>query len=310
MPGTTTFSVDAASAGVRLDAFVAGALAISAAGARRLIAAGAVRVDGKRAAKGARVAVGARIEIAAAAATTKDGGRSPPLPDPELGRALRVIHEDADLVAVDKPSGMPSHPLRPGERGTVANALVARYPECAGAAPDAREGGLGHRLDTATSGVLVAARSRAAWEGLRRALGAADCEKRYLAEVEGAPPAAGEITAPIGRRGRHGGTVRVDGGRNPLPAETRWTVLAQGSATALVEARLRSGRPHQVRAHLAAAGHPIVGDDRYGGGGAVAAACPQLRLHAAGVRLTHPVTGAALVIEAPRPAWAAAFEGR
>src|SRR5262249_12370198 len=102
-------------------------------------------------------------------------------PDPTV--AVAWLHVDEALVAVAKPAGVPSHPLQAGERGTAANAIVARFPECAEASPDAREGGLGHRLDNETSGVLLAARSRAAWEGLRAALRAPACEKTYLAEV-------------------------------------------------------------------------------------------------------------------------------
>jgi 23S rRNA pseudouridine1911/1915/1917 synthase len=224
-----------------------------------------------------------------------------------------VIYEDEHLVAIDKPPGVPSHPLRVGERGTVANGIVARFPSCADASPNPLEGGLGHRLDTATSGVLIAARSRDVWTGLRSALGAADCEKRYLCEVWGAPPHTGRIDAPIGRNGRRGRSVRVGAGRQPQPAETEWRVVGRGPGTALLEARLHAGRPHQVRAHLASAGFPIVGDDRYGGVGAIEAIAGQpdggppsqrLHLHAAMVRFRHPVTREVMTIEAPSPNWA------
>jgi 23S rRNA pseudouridine1911/1915/1917 synthase len=315
-----SFKVDAASAGTRLDAFIARRLGIAAAAARRLIAGGAVRVDGRRAAKGARLDAGSVVGVAADGTRGGEGPRV--VPAPEL--ALTVLYEDPHLVAVDKPAGMPSHPLHAGERGTAANAIVARYPECAAAARDPREGGLGHRLDTATSGVLLAARTRAAWEALRRALAAPGCEKRYLAEVWGTPPPHGTATAPIGRRGRRTGRVRVGGGRQMQSAETEWTVVATRGATTLLEVRLHAGRRHQVRAHLAAAGYPIVGDDRYGGsaaapaapaapgapgssGAPAAPAASGLRLHAAEVRLAHPVTGAALTIRAPAPAWVAPF---
>jgi 23S rRNA pseudouridine1911/1915/1917 synthase len=239
---------------------------------------------------------------------------------PDQAVELVVIYEDPYLVAIDKPAGMAAHPLVAGEMGTAANGIVARFPECASASPDPREGGLGHRLDTATSGVLIAARSRLAWNGLRRALGDENCEKRYLCEVWGVPESEGRIAADIGRRGRRGGVVRTDGGgRRPLPAETRWTVLLRGAETALIEARLHSGRPHQVRAHFAKAGFPIVGDDRYGGVRTADAterlapdrsgvgSRPGLRLHAVSVHLRHPMTGAELLIEAPHPAWALGF---
>jgi 23S rRNA pseudouridine1911/1915/1917 synthase len=210
------------------------------------------------------------------------------------------LHVDDALVAIDKPAGVPSHPLRAGELGTAANAIVARFPECEAASPDAREGGLGHRLDNETSGVLLAGRSRAAWEGLRAALRAPTCVKTYLAEVVGEPPDEGAATAPIGRAGRRGGRVRVGAGRAPLAARTDWKVIERRGATTLVRARLHAGRAHQVRAHLADAGFPIVGDAIYGR----AAAGAPLHLHALAVHLRHPTTGAPLLIEAPPPAWA------
>src|SRR5262249_44659513 len=99
------------------------------------------------------------------------------LPDASL--AIVLLHADEALVAVDKPPGVPSHPLRAGELGTAANAIVARFPECASASPDPREGGLAHRLDTETGGVLVAARGREVWSKVRAALAAPDCVKTY-----------------------------------------------------------------------------------------------------------------------------------
>jgi len=299
--GEEDHTVAAEDTGSRLDAFVSRRRQVSVGEARRWIAAGQVRVDGRRLAKGTPVTTGAHVTIAAPA--------DPPLAADGSG-AVAFIYEDGSLIAIDKPAGMPSHPLRAGERGTAANVIVARYPECAAASEDAREGGLGHRLDTATSGVLVAARDRATWVALRAALAAADCQKLYLAKVSGQPPDEGRIALPIGRRGRRGGTVRLDGGRNPLPAETRWRVLSRDAETALVEARLHAGRAHQVRAHLASSGFPIVGDDRYDDrhhqretGEA------RLHLHAAAVSFTHPVTGKPLTIEAPPPAWAHSEQG-
>jgi 23S rRNA pseudouridine1911/1915/1917 synthase len=232
-----------------------------------------------------------------------------------------VLHEDAALVAIAKPAGVPSHPLAPGQRGTAANAIVARWPECAGASPDAREGGLVHRLDTGTSGVLIAARAAGVWPALRAALTADDCEKTYLAEVVGAPPDTGVESMPIGRVGRRGGRVRVGGGRQPMAAETAWRVIERRADTAIVRVTLSAGRHHQVRAHLAAAGWPIVGDRRYGEGGGHehvdededededenrdgARGGESMHLHAAAVRFRHPVSGDTILIEAPPPDWA------
>ncbi|MEO7669984.1 MAG: RluA family pseudouridine synthase, partial [Polyangia bacterium] len=293
--------------GVRLDTFVGRGAGISATAARRLIEKGLVRVNGQNAAKGTRLSAGMSVEVAGGAITQPIAGALV-LPDPAL--SITVVYEDQNVVAIDKPAGIPSHPLRSGERGTAANALVARFPDCASASIDPREGGLGHRLDTGTSGVLIAARNRQAWLALRRSLGANDCEKSYLCEVWGRPAETGSIDAEIGRHGRRGRIVRVGGGgRQPRPAETSWRVLGWTARSALVEARLHAGRAHQVRAHLAAAGFPLVGDDRYGTveavvAGSTSAGLPRLHLHAAAVRFRHPVTGAILEISAPAPDWA------
>lgn len=284
-------------------------MGVSAAAARRMIEEGLVRVvGGHPGAKGTRLPASCVVEIASYVLMP-----AVVLPDAEL--EVAVIYLDDHLVAIDKPAGVPSHPLKPGEMGTAANAIVARFPECAGASLDPREGGLGHRLDTATSGVLIAARSRNAWITLRRALASEDCEKRYLCEVLGMPEPVGRVDADIGRSGRRGRAVRVGGaGRQPRAAQTSWTVLARGPHTTLLEARLHAGRAHQVRAHLSSAGFPIVGDDRYGGmsqdsgggsSGDTGEGPPRLHLHAAAVHFTYPLTVAAapLVITAPHPPW-------
>ena len=296
-------------AGQRIDHAVAAAVpGLSVAAARRLLLAGAVRVDGRRPRKGAKIGAdgaGAALEIDDAAlaglARVDRTARQAIAPDPRL--AVTVVFEDAALVAIAKPAGLPSHPLAPGQLGTAANAIAARFPECAVASPDPREGGLVHRLDTGTSGVLVAARSAAVWHALRAALSGDDCEKVYLAEVAGAPTGSGIETAPIGRVGRRGGRVRVGGGRQPMEAETAWDVIERRGATALLRVRLSAGRHHQVRAHLAAAGFPIVGDTRYGAPGE-ADGEERLRLHAESVRFQHPVSGETILIEAPPPEWA------
>jgi 23S rRNA pseudouridine1911/1915/1917 synthase len=292
------FRVAPDQAGARVDRFVASALpGLSVAAARRLVDGGAVKVDGRRAKKGAHLAAGQTIEIDDARGALAGPNARAVRADSAL--PLTVLVVDEAFVAVDKPAGLPSHPQAAGEIGTAANALVARFPECASASPDPREGGLVHRLDRGTSGVLIAARSAAAWSGLRAALSRTDGEKTYLAEVVGAPADTGASDAPIGRVGRRGARVRTDGGgRNPLPAHTTWEAIARRPATTLVRVHLSKGRAHQVRAHLAAAGHPIVGDDLYGGGDG------DLHLHAASVRFVHPTTGRQILIEAPPPAWA------
>lgn len=291
--------VGAASAGLRLETFVARAAGTSVGRARRGIADGLVRLDGRLARKGLRLRAGQTVAI-----DPELGGAQAIVPDPDA--PLEVLYSDGALVAVNKPAGVATHPLRPGERGTLANALVARFPECAAAGADAREAGLGHRLDRGTSGVLIAARSPEAWRKLRAALRAPDCRKGYLAEVAGTAPADGWIDAAIGRRGRRGSRVVLGGGRAPQASLTAFVRLgiSPDRKRSLVRAELHVGRTHQVRAHLASAGHPIVGDAVYGGPPA-----PSLHLHAERVVVRHPTTGEALTISASAPGWAEPYLG-
>ncbi len=289
----------------RLDAAVARLRSVSLRRARELIAAGAVKVGGqieKR--KGLRVADPHTVEIEGAA----DEGGVPPAILVARPIPLDVLYEDASLIAVNKPAGMPSHPLRAGEGDTVASGIVARFPECAAASADAREGGLAHRLDHGTSGVLIAARSRAAWTALRMALSEGRCEKSYLAEVVGVPSTREVITAPIGRGGPRGGKARIGTGRDPLPAYTSFDRVEDRGGTALVRATLSSGRPHQVRVHLAHLGFPVLGDELYGNEETMRVARERavtgFRLHAERVSFVHPVSGERTVIEAPPPEWA------
>ncbi|MGZ3442698.1 MAG: RluA family pseudouridine synthase [Polyangia bacterium] len=281
--------------GARLDQWLARALDCSRKEAQRLIDDGGVRVDGARAAKGMRVAAGAEVRVAHAPPRDED---KRPAPEPDA--PLVVLHVDDAIVAVAKPAGIPTHPLRAGERGTLANALVARFAECALVADDAREGGVAHRLDTETSGVVIAARTRAAWQALRRAFGDGAVHKEYLALVAGAPPPHGSIDLPLAHAGRR---IRIAGDRDldALSATTDYETLARGDGVALVRARSSSGRMHQIRVHLAHLGHPLVGDALYGGPPPVAGTRGHF-LHAAAIDFPHPSTGARTRIEAPLPA--------
>ena len=288
--------VEGPTAGARLDHALAALIGISHAAARRLVEAGAVQRNGRRAAKGARVLAGDRITVAGALPTAE--GLSP-RPQPEL--PLTTLLVDEDVVVVDKPAGVASHPLRAGERGTLAGALVGRYPECAGASVDPREAGLCHRLDTGTSGVLLAARHRVAWQALRDAFGGGRADKEYVALVGGQVLRPGQVDRAL--RHAPGDARRVecvdDDAPGALPARTAYAPLSRGPAFSLVRASTSTGRLHQVRAHLAAAGHPIVGDALYGGA-AVEGAGPGFYLHAARLRIPHPRRGL-LDVSAPLP---------
>lgn len=248
---------------------------------------GCVRVRGKRARKGDRVAPGDRIELTREPVT---GDARRPLPDPSV--VLDVIVERPELIAIAKPAGLPSQPLRAGELGTAANGLAARFPECAALGDDPRDGGLVHRLDIGTSGVLVAARTPDAYRALRDAFGAGLVDKQYLAITDG-QPVSRSCDAPLAQRGKRAAVDHTDG----LAAYTAFTVVARAPAHTLVRCDAQTGRMHQVRAHLAHVGAPITGDERYGG--APLAGHPGFFLHAE--RLVLPLADR-LTIEAPVPA--------
>jgi 23S rRNA pseudouridine1911/1915/1917 synthase len=253
-----------------------------------LFAAGAVEVDGARARKGDLVGPGSQVTLREA----PDPALAP-VAQPEL--LLEVLHVDAALVAVAKPAGLPSQPLRAGETGTVANALVARFPECAAAGRDPREAGLVHRLDRGTSGALIAARDAATWQTLRRAFAGGEVEKRYLALVAGAV-GDGSCDAPLRQVGRRAVLARADS-TAALPAATGWRAIAAGPGVTLLAVTAATGRMHQVRAHLAHIGAPITGDTLYGG--APLPGHDGFFLHAASITL--PLGRETLVADAPLP---------
>ena len=286
--GRRSLEVPADAAGMRVDVWLAGALELPRARVKELLERGAVRIGGRPPRKGDRTVAGTRVEV------TLPDEDPRPVPQPEL--PLSVIHLDPQLVAVDKPAGMPSHPLQPGERGTVVNALVARHPECAEASADPREGGLVHRLDTLTSGVLLAARTAEAWRALREAFSGRQVDKRYLAVVTGPVADEGEIDLPLRHRGDHVEPAMAGGGREAL---TDFRVLSRAADASLLEVRIHTGVLHQIRAHLAAIGAPVLGDTDYGG--RPLPGVDRFFLHAARLGFSHPATGSRLEITAPLP---------
>ena len=182
MPEQRSFVVTGPDAAMRLDHYLrerVSGLSLSRRQLMSLFQAGHVRVNGRLASKGTRVQSGDRIELAGIPAETG--------PEADDDLPLRIIYEDSQLIAVDKPAGIPSHALRAGERGTVVSALLARYPELRGVGYRELESGLLHRLDGDTSGLLLAARDQATFETLRAAHERGEFEKRYLALVRGRP---------------------------------------------------------------------------------------------------------------------------
>jgi 23S rRNA pseudouridine1911/1915/1917 synthase len=217
------------------------------------------------------------------------------------GDDLPLVHVDDDVIVVDKPAGLVVHPGAGQSTGTLAQALLGRFPDLAGTG-DPERPGIVHRLDKGTSGLLVVARSPAAYTSLVAQLAARSVDRRYLALAVGTVETdAGTIDAPVGRRSTDRTRMAVvAGGR---PARTHYRVLArytEPAAATLVECKLETGRTHQVRVHLAAIGHPVVGDSRYGGGRQT---IPVDRpfLHAAELAFYHPTSGARCRFESPLP---------
>jgi 23S rRNA pseudouridine1911/1915/1917 synthase len=253
---------------------------------------GSVRIAGKRARKGDRVTTGTTIELAREPTGKAD---LRPVADPAAAERIAILLERPDVVAIAKPAGMPTQPLRAGELGTVANALAARFPECAGLGDDStgdrRDGGVAHRLDIGTSGVVIAGRTADAYRMLRGLFGAGSADKTYLAITCGRPVSR-ECDASLAQRGKRVVVDEADG----LTAHTDFEVASASPTHALVRCTARSGRMHQVRAHLAHVGAPILGDVLYGG--EPLGDDPGFFLHAARVELP---LAPPLVVEAPVP---------
>ena len=181
---------------IRLDKALVELLGLSRARAKKLLDDDAVRVNGRRSKKGLDVVAGDVIEVKEGAAESTDT-QQPPAPQADL--PVRVVHEDANVVVVDKPAGMASHPLQAGETGTVANFLAAKFPACLQANPEAlREAGLVHRLDRDTSGVIVIAKRRSVASALGKLFATRHVRKTYWAVVKGVPkPAQGRIDVAL-----------------------------------------------------------------------------------------------------------------
>jgi len=283
--------------GRRLDVFLAERIKIlTRSQIRKLIDEGAVRVGGTARRAGWKLRAGETVVF--------DFEVPGPVGLAPEAIPLKILYADEDVVVLDKPAGLVVHPGAGNASGTLANALLYHFPETASAGPADRPG-IVHRLDKDTSGVMVAARTAAAYESLVGQFRRKDVQKTYLGLVWGRIAAPeGRIIWPIGRHVTEGRKISVRT-RHPKDAETFFKVIRIFRDVTLLEIRPVTGRTHQIRVHLAAAGHPMAGDALYGRKKS-AKKFPRLFLHAHTISFLHPRTGERLTFASELPAELAA----
>ncbi len=291
--------------GERLDAGLARLLGLSRTRAAELAAAGLVSVDGASAAKSDRLTAGAWLEVVLPVPATAEGAGAPSDADRAATAGLVVVHDDEDVVVVDKPVGVAAHPS-PGWTGaTVVGVLAAAGYRVATSGAAERQGVV-HRLDVGTSGLMVVAKTEHAYAVLKDAFRERTVEKTYHALVQGHPdPTSGTIDAPIARHPtadhRFAVVSAQAGGRDSV---THYETLEAFAAASLLRVGLETGRTHQIRVHFSALRHPCVGDLTYGADPRLAQRLGVARqwLHAKELAFTHPGTGSWLHLESGYPA--------
>ncbi len=275
--------------GERVDRAVALLTGWSRNAVREMVERGDVLVDGAPATRSSRLVAGATLEWRGEPAVA-------PAPGPEPDVEFSVVYSDDAVIVVDKPAGLVVHPGAGHPHGTLVGGLLAQF-DLAGVGDPMRPGVV-HRLDRETSGLLVVARTAHAYDELVAALATHTVARRYVAVVRGIPSATrGTVDAPIGRSPRSPTRMAVrTGGRE---ARTHYEVVEQFADTARLAVELETGRTHQIRVHLAAIDHPVLGDTVYG---QVDVRVARPFLHAAELEFTHPVTGEAMAFASPLPA--------
>jgi 23S rRNA pseudouridine1911/1915/1917 synthase len=303
-------SVPAPSRGERLDRFLARAQTdLSRSRLQALIRDGRVHVNGLPGRASQRLNGGDDVRLEIPAPVARPGVEPEPLP-------LAIVFEDDDLMVVDKPSGLVVHPGAGVERGTLVNALLHHAPSIRHVGGAGRPG-IVHRLDKDTSGLMVVAKSERAHRALVEAMRQRSVRRGYWALVWGAPRADhGSVSTLLGRDPKHRKRMAVVT-RAGKPAVTHWSVHERFGPVTWIDARLETGRTHQIRVHLAHLGHPVVGDPVYGGRAkkqlslrererSLAAdlleCLPRQALHAYELAFVHPVTGEEQTFTSPPPA--------
>ncbi len=280
--------------GERVDAAASRMTGVSRSRVAELLAEGLVRLNGEVVAKAARVAAGdlLELEIPAPRVATVT---------PQEVEGIRIVHDDADVVVVDKPAGVAAHPSLGWDGPDVVAHLAAAGFRISTSGASERQG-IVQRLDVGTSGLMVVAKSEPAYTALKRAFRDREVSKVYHTLVQGHPdPFTGTIDAPIGRHPGHDWKMAiVEGGRHSV---THYDTLEAFRSATLLEVQLETGRTHQIRVHMAAIKHPCVGDPLYGSDPNLSARLGLDRqwLHAVELGFTHPGTGEWTVFASPYP---------
>ncbi len=289
--------------GERLDIFVQGAFPnVQRSDVRRAVENNGILLNGRHAAKGAKLRVGDVVEVLSLPEAVDRRVR----PDPSV--PVSVVYDDGVLIGVDKPAGIPVQPLSPDETGTLMNGLVAFAPEIADIGDDPLMAGALHRIDTWTSGLVLASRTEETWRAMRDLFAARKVRKTYLALVEGRVAAPGKVSCELAHDPNLSFCRMIEASKagpraRTMLAETAYRPLHPAGPATLLEVTIFTGVTHQIRAQLAMAGHPIVGDALYGAKTGLDAGHGQ-RLHALAVEFRHPQTGNACRIATPEPTWA------
>ncbi len=278
-------------AGVRLDAFLSADGALTRSQAARLIAEGRVRVNGKPAAKSARLSGGETVTVDVPQL------RETALPPQDI--PLDVVYEDDDVIVVNKPKGLVVHPAPGHPDGTLVNALLHHCGDSLSGIGGEKRPGIVHRIDRDTSGLIIAAKNDAAHLALSAQLKDHSLSRTYECLVTGnMKQDSGTVDAPIGRSSADRKKMAVvPTGRR---AVTHWEVVARYPGVTHLRCRLETGRTHQIRVHMAYIGHPILGDTVYGAKKLVPGLTGQC-LHATGLRFVHPRTGEPVELHCPLP---------
>ena len=281
-------------AGERVDAAASRMTGVSRSRVAEIVGEGGVRLNGKVAGKSDRVAGGDLLEVELAE-------RRVATVVPEQVEGIRIVHDDADIVVVDKPAGVVAHPSVGWDGPSVVGHLAGAGFRISTSGASERQG-IVQRLDVGTSGLMVVAKSEPAYTALKRAFRNREVDKVYHALVQGHPdPFTGTVDAPIGRHHGHDWKMAiVDGGRHSV---THYETLEAFRAATLLEIHLETGRTHQIRVHMAALRHPCVGDPLYGANPRLAAELGLERqwLHAVELGFVHPRSGDWVSFTSPYP---------